>query len=76
LAGKRILYIPRAMHPDKYSSCFEWIQNTFPANEGYEVHMISEQEYMENNKDYLDKYDGIYIGGGNTYRLLKLVRDT
>jgi dipeptidase E len=76
LAGKRILYIPRAFYPEWYNWCFEWIQNTFPTNEGYEVHMISEQEYAKSNEDYLNKYDGMYIWWGNTYKLLKLVKDT
>lgn len=76
LLGKRILYIPRAMHPEKYDSCLDWIQNIFPRNEEYEVHVISEQEFIKSNKDYINKYDGMYIGWWNTYRLLKLIQDT
>lgn len=76
LGGKRILYIPRAMRPGAYPSCLEWIQNTFPANDWYDVHLLSEQEFVDNNEDYLASYDGIYIWGGNTYRLLSLLRKT
>ncbi len=75
LKEKRILYIPRAMYPEKYDSCYEWIQNIFPENEGYEVHIVSEKEF-ESNKSYINEYDGMYIGWGNTYRLLKLIQDT
>jgi hypothetical protein len=50
------------MHPEKYDSCLDWIQNIFPRNEEYEVHVISEQEFIKSNKDYINKYDGMYIG--------------
>lgn len=76
LSGKNILYIPRAMRPEKYPSCLEWIQNTFPIDEWYTVHLLSEQEFLQHSQEYLSIYDGIYIWGGNTYRLLKLFKDT
>lgn len=76
LLGKKILYIPRAMREEKYPSCLEWIQNVFPISEWYTVRMLSEKEYVENNEDYLTEYDGIYIGGGNTFRLWKLCKET
>ncbi|EKD25626.1 MAG: hypothetical protein ACD_80C00011G0013 [uncultured bacterium (gcode 4)] len=76
LVNKKILYIPRAMRPEEYPSCLEWIQNIFPISEWYSVDVLSEKEFTENNKNHLDDYDGMYIGWGNTYRLLKLIRDT
>lgn len=76
LSWKRILYIPRAMYPNKYPSCLEWIVNTFPSSEWYIVYLLSEKEFIENQKDYLKYFDGIYIWWGNTYRLLKLIRET
>ena len=75
LKGKKILYIPRAMYPERYDSCYEWIQNVFPAQEWYSVYLLSEKEFWEKESDYA-MYDGIYMGGGNTYRLLKLIKDT
>lgn len=76
LAWKRILYIPRAMYPDKYSSCSEWIQSIFAPHDWYTVHVLSEQEDFTDSEHYLNTYDGIYIWWGNTYRLLKLLKDT
>ncbi len=76
LKGKRILYIPRAMYPEKYASCYEWIQNIFPINEWYNIDCLSEKEYLEHEKKYNISYDGIYLWWGNTYRLLKLVKET
>jgi peptidase E len=76
LAGKRILYIPWAMHPESYPWCLEWIQNTFPISDWYTVHLLSEEEFTQSNEDYVQAYDGIYMWWGNTYRLLKLLRNT
>lgn len=76
LNGKRILYIPRAMYPEKYASCREWIQNIFPINEWYNVNCLSEKEYQEQEEEYTTWYDGMYIWWGNTYRLLNLVKET
>lgn len=75
LQGKKILYIPRAMYSEKYDSCYEWIQNVFPSDEGYSVYLLSEKEFLEKDSDYT-VYDGLYMGWGNTYRLLKLIKDT
>ena len=76
LAGKRILYIPRAMRPERYPSCLEWIQNTFPVSDWYTVHLLSEDEFIKSNENYLEADDGIYMWWGNTYRLLKLIKNT
>lgn len=76
LVWKSILYIPRAMYPNKYESCHTWIQNIFPSSQWYTVHTLSDKDFIENPQDYLNLYDGIYIWGGNTYRLLKLIKET
>lgn len=76
LKGKKILYIPRAMYPEKYDSCYKWIQNVFPSNEWYNVELLSENNFLEQKNNYNLLYDGIYIWWGNTYRLQKLVKDT
>jgi dipeptidase E len=76
LSGKNILYIPRSTYPNKYKSCYTWIQNIFPVNEWYNVYSLSDKEFIEEPANYLDLYDGIYIWWGNTFRLLKLIKET
>ena len=76
LMGKKILYIPRAMRKESYPWCLEWIQNVFPVDEGYSVYLLSEEEFIENKELHLETYSGIYMGWGNTYRLLKLIKNT
>lgn len=76
LLWKRILYIPRAMYPNKYPDCIEWIVNTFPSSEWYSVYVLSEKEFIESQKDYLNSFDWIYIWWWNTFRLLKLIKET
>lgn len=75
LSGKNILYIPRAMYPEKYESCQKWIQNIFPIEEWYSVYTLSEKDFLESKQEYTT-YDWMYIWWGNTYRLLKLIKDT
>ena len=68
----RILYIPVALRRGMrgYESCFDWFS-----------HLIGEHSQLK-NIDFemmledvqipaLDTYDAVYIGGGNTYHLLR-----
>lgn len=67
---KKIIYVPIAMETDDYSDCLEWIKSTFSAFQISNIKMITK----------LDKISAInsavYIGGGNTYKLLKEIKET
>ena len=68
---KPVLYIPLAMdeqeHP--YDSCYEWIKEEISSIDIPSIDMVRSFEELE-EKD-LNTYSLIYIGGGNTYKLLK-----
>lgn len=66
--SKPLLYIPLAMDQEKYDSCLEWFSNEVKSINIYKIHMVRSKEELEAKE--LDDYCGIFIGGGNTYKLL------
>ena len=66
--NKPLLYIPLAMKSEKYDSCYEWITGELSNVEVTRIDMVrSKEELSEKN---LDEYGAIFIGGGNTFKLL------
>ena len=74
--SKPVLYVPLAMdeedHP--YDSCYEWIKEEISMIDIPNIEMIRSFEELA-NKDF-NKYSLIYIGGGNTYKLLNGIKTT
>lgn len=73
---KSVLYVPLAMdeinHP--YDSCYEWIKEEISMIDIPNIEMVRTFEELA-NKDF-NKYSLIYIGGGNTYKLLNGIKTT
>jgi len=65
--NKPLLYVPLAMESDKYDSCYEWITNELKFM-NIEIKMVRSFIELE-SLNYFD-YSCIFIGGGNTYKLL------
>ena len=67
--SKPCLYIPLAMEPQMYDSCYEWITGELSAVEipGIEMVRSAEEILAKNLKDY----SVLFIGGGNTFKLLR-----
>lgn len=74
--NKSVLYIPLAMdetdHP--YDSCYEWIKEEISSIDIPNIEMVRSFEELA-DKDF-NKYSLIYIGGGNTYKLLNGIKTT
>jgi dipeptidase E len=76
----RILYVPIAMESGNgdYDACVNWLSNALSQHlsdpEKLEIHPL----YDPNSLSSVDKenFDGLYIGGGNTYFLRKALADT
>ena len=74
--SKPILYIPLAMdekdHP--YDGCLEWITGELSNLDIKGIKMVRtfEELYSKNYNDY----SALYIGGGNTYKLLKGLKES
>lgn len=72
--NKPVLYIPLAMdeteHP--YDSCYEWIKEEISSIDIPSIEMVRSFEELANKN--FNKYSLIYIGGGNTYKLLNGIK--
>jgi dipeptidase E len=71
---KVLIYIPVAMEEScfTYEECYKWFSKTY--NE-YGIHNFDMWTDLHGKK-LSNKYAGVFIGGGNTYKLLKTLKDT
>ena len=65
--GKPLLYIPLAMESDMYPGCLGWITNELSSLH-VRIQMITSGEELAGLD--LKSFGGLFIGGGNTYKLL------
>jgi dipeptidase E len=70
---KPLLYIPIAIDTQKhpYDQCYKWINNSLNPLGQKNIVMWTEKDLKNKKKDDLKRFGGIYIGGGNTFKLLK-----
>ena len=70
---KPILYIPLAMESNMYGSCYNWFKSEIAQYNFNKFEMVKSS--LELSKLNLNNYSALFIGGGNTYKLLKELKD-
>lgn len=78
LTKKNILYIPLAAALDAmgYESCYDWITATLSAHTEDFLEIIMSLNLENIKSEELNQFGAVYIGGGNTYHLLKTLNDS
>lgn len=67
--SKPILYIPLAFENNDYESCSKWFEEEIKFMGVNSFEMVRSSKELS-QKDF-NKYSALFIGGGNTYKLLK-----
>ncbi len=75
---KSILYIPIAMDADsvKYEACYNWITNSLTTLSSEFINITMWTNLNDKTGDDLNKFDAVYIGGGNTFKLLQHIYES
>jgi dipeptidase E len=69
----RLLYLPIALRGIRsFQFCLEWVTATFAPLRVNQITMWT--DLSEHQVSELDQFDGVYIGGGNTFALLDELR--
>src|SRR3990172_9105715 len=67
-----ILYIPLAWpHESEYGTCFAWFKAAMKQHGFENIDMLTDF----NKSIDLQEYSAVYLGGGNTFKLLALMRN-
>ena len=69
--GGKVLYIPVAMYKVPYNECKEWFKKTYEYC-NFDMDMCTDLSKIKS----LDEYTGVFIGGGNTFKLLKEIKES
>ena len=70
----KVLYIPLAWNNGPYEECIDWFREEIKPYGITNIEMITEANQLTIEK--LNEANGIFIGGGNTFKLLKLLKDS
>ena len=66
------LYIPLAMEEDHYDSCYEWVTGELGSVDIPGIEMVRSAEELSRKR--LADHSFLFIGGGNTFRLLSEIK--
>ena len=75
--SKPLLYIPIATNTAKYpySGCVAWLSSVLGLFGVNNIVMWTEDDLKIKTKNDFEQFGGVYIGGGNTFKLLKELKE-
>ena len=72
--GGKVLYVPLAWNNGKMEECINWFKSEMLPYGVTDIDDVLDAKDI--TKDKLAKYSAIFIGGGNTFKLLKMLKET
>lgn len=70
----KVMYIPLAWNNGPYESCIDWFAGEMKPFGITDIDLITDAAQI--TKERLRNIKGIFIGGGNTYKLLKMLKES
>lgn len=74
VSGGRVMYIPLAWNHGPCGECIHWFRSEMAPYGITDVELITAANQI--TKEKLKNVSGVFIGGGNTYKLLKYLKET
>lgn len=72
--GGKVLYIPLAWENGNIEDCINWFKNEM--SPFGVTNIVQVLDAVEITKELLETIKGVFIGGGNTFKLLKMLKET
>ena len=72
--GGKVLYVPLAWDGGPYEDCMVWFAGEMKPFGITDIEIVTAPEQITKSK--LSKVKGVFVGGGDSYKLLKMLKDT
>ena len=70
----KVMYVPLAWDDGPYEDCLNWFKTEMKPFGVFDIDLITDAWQI--TEERLRNVKGVFIGGGNSYKLLKMLKDT